>query len=175
MGNELGIVGGLFPRAEPPDWADIPMRTEPEDPVMPFTVEKVQRAAARLPSGKSPGTSGVINEVISAVAQHNPASLLGVLNECLTHQKFPDAWKRGRILLLYKGSPRPKMEPSSYRPISLLDGAGKVLERLLLNRIDEQVSTGFSRNQFGFRKGMGTLEAVEAMLRGATEAARGVV
>lgn len=55
-----------------------------------------------------------------------------------------------------------------------MDGAGKILERLILNRIAEQVASGLVVNQFGFRQGKGTFEAIEEMLRIAAEAAKGV-
>lgn len=64
-------------------------------------------------------------------------------------------------------------EPSLYRHISLLDSTGKILERMILNRIKSQVAVGLTTNQYGFRPGSGTMEAIEAVLGVAAKAARG--
>lgn len=53
-------------------------------------------------------------------------------------------------------------EPSSYCPICLIDHLGKVLERLILNRLQDAVerSGGLSSRQFGFRRGKSTIDAL---------------
>lgn len=107
---------------------------------MPFTRDELMKAAARLPSGKSPGPDRVTNEVLSAVARWNPASLLRAFNQCMEEGTFPAKWKRARVLLLHKGGSKPVDEPSSFRSFSLLDGAGKIMERLILNPIAKLVA-----------------------------------
>lgn len=97
------------------------------------------------------------------------------LNKCLEKEKFLSSWKRARITLLRKERSKPVDEPSSYRPIFLLDGTGKLLERMIFNRIADQVTRGLAPNQFGFRQEMGTVEAKQEMLEVATSATAGVV
>lgn len=70
---------------------------------------------------------------VEGVINWNPAPLLKTLNKCLEEKVFPTAWKWARILLLHKGRSKPVDEPGSFRPISLLDGAGKLLERIIKN------------------------------------------
>lgn len=74
-----------------------------------------------------------------------------------------------------KGFLKPVNEPGSYRSISLLDGAGKLLERLVLNRMMDRVTERLTSNQYGFCLGKGTTDAIEAVLRVVDDAARGVV
>ena len=52
-------------------------------------------------------------------------------------------------------------EASTFRPISLLDTGGKVLEKLLINRINHHVySPGhINENQYGFRPQKSTIDA----------------
>lgn len=59
----------------------------------------------------------------------------------------------------------------------MLDGAGKLLEKLIFNRINGHLDrgAGLAPNQFGFRSGRGTLEAVEAVIRVDESAVRGVI
>lgn len=76
---------------------------------------------------------------------------------------------------MYKRFSKLVEEPSSYRPISFLDGARKLLERLLLNRIMEKIGNCLPSNQFGFRYGRGILKAVEKVFRIGAKVAKRVV
>ena len=61
-------------------------------------------------------------------------------------------WKKQRLVLLRKGN-KPLEDDSSYRPICLLDTMGKLLEELILKRLQAYLvgENGLSENQFGFR------------------------
>lgn len=79
---------------------------------------------------------------------------------CLREGCFPHIWKTARLVLLQKEG-RPLNSPSAYRPICLLDDAGKMLE--LAARIKRHLtSTGPDRadSQFGFRAGRSTVDAI---------------
>lgn len=58
--------------------------------------------------------------------------------------------------------------------LSLLDGMGKQMERLVLNRMSAMVSATLSPNQFGFPTGKGTLDGIQATLRAMAGTVRGV-
>lgn len=53
-------------------------------------------------------------------------------------------------------------DPVKYRPICIIDAAGKFLERLINDRISKEMQEKnmLHRNQFGFRKGLSTLNAI---------------
>ena len=57
------------------------------------------------------------------------------------------------IISIIKPEQEGSVEVSKFRPISLLDIGGKVLEKILINRINHHVfSRGYmNENQFGFR------------------------
>ena len=80
-------------------------------------------------------------------------------------------WKEQRLLLLRKGN-KPLGVASSYRPICLLDTTGKLLEELILQRLQALLvgENGLSKNQFGFRKGRSTVDAIQAVVNSATNA-----
>lgn len=149
-GREMTIVDGLFPSRIPPDWSTLPLWTNVECELAPFTLEESASAVTRLSAGKDPGPDGVVNEVLTAVARLNPAPLLRTLNACLKNATFLSDWNRARIILLHKGPSKPVTVPSSFRPISLLDGMGKLLERMLLNRLASVIAGALAPNQFGF-------------------------
>lgn len=64
--------------------------------------------------------------------------------------------------------------PSSYRPICLLDTLGKLLKRVILNRVAKctESENGLSERQFGFRKGKSTVDAIRTVLERAEKASK---
>ena len=76
-----------------------------------------------------------------------------------------------KLLLLQKGN-KSLEDPSLFRPICLLDIEGKLFEQLLLARLKSELTrTGdLSPNQFGFRKGKQTVNAINKLLKIAKEA-----
>lgn len=91
-----------------------------------------------------------------------PELLLESFNTCLRDGVFYSRWKRQKLVLLRKGN-KPLDDPSSYRPICLLDSTGKLFERLLLRRLEIHVESqgGLSERQYGFRKGISTIDAIK--------------
>ncbi|CAB3235600.1 unnamed protein product [Arctia plantaginis] len=90
----------------------------------------------------------------------------------LASGRFPERWKCGKLVLLQKPG-RPAESVAAYRPIVLLDEAGKLFERVLSARIVRhlcEVGPDLSDAQFGFRAGRSTIDAV-MRLRAVTEEA----
>ncbi|CAB0038178.1 unnamed protein product [Trichogramma brassicae] len=78
---------------------------------------------------------------------------------------FPARWKRQRLVLMLKPG-KPAFEPSSYRPLCMLDTAGKLLERIIADRLEAftEGPAGLADSQFGFRKGRSTIDAIQKVL-----------
>ena len=57
-------------------------------------------------------------------------------------------------------------EPSSYRPIYLLDTAGKILEKIVGDRIGvfSEGDRGLSDKQYGFRKYRSAVDAIDKLI-----------
>ena len=68
--------------------------------------------------------------------------------------------KKTKIIPVAKQGKEGSDEVNKFRPISLLDSGGKVLEKLLINHINHHVySRGYmSDNQFGFRPQKSTVD-----------------
>ena len=100
--------------------------------------------------------------------------LLEAFDSCLREGRFFADWKKQRFVLLRKGN-KPLGVASSYRPICLLDTMGKLLEELILQRLQALLvgENGLSENQFGFRNGRYTLDAIQAVVNIATNARKG--
>jgi len=69
--------------------------------------------------------------------------------------------EKALIIPITKPGKKESEEASKFRPISLLDAGGNVLEKLLINRINHHVySRGhLNENQFGFRPQKSTTDA----------------
>lgn len=111
----------------------------------------------------APGPDGVHGRVWSAALRHGLASrFCELLTECLKAGDFPNKWKVGRLVLLRKGG-KPADSPSAYRPIVLLDEAGKLFERIIAGRIQRHLESegpNLSDMQYGFRKCRSTVDAI---------------
>lgn len=79
--------------------------------------------------------------------------------------------RRGTPVLLYKGGGKPPADPSSFRPITLIDSVAKLFERVILRRLEGELGEtgGLTIKQYGFRKGVGAVDAVNRVLEIAGE------
>ena len=72
----------------------------------------------------------------------------------MAHQYIPQAISEVAISPLIKSSLKDPCSSANYRPISLSTAASKILEHVILNRIETYIET--SEHQFGFKKEHGT-------------------
>ncbi|CAB0039071.1 unnamed protein product [Trichogramma brassicae] len=70
---------------------------------------------------------------------------------------------------------KPPDEPSSYRPLCMLDTMGKILEKIICDRLEAFTERpgGLSERQYGFRKGRSTIDAIEDVISTARNAIAG--
>ncbi|CAB0039101.1 unnamed protein product [Trichogramma brassicae] len=131
-------------------------------------------ACRRIKDHTAPGPDGVPNAAIKIAFATHPDIFLQVNTACLRTGVFPVCWKRQRLVLLPKPG-KPPEEPSSYRPLCMLDTAGKILERLICDRLEAITESpgGLSDNQYGFRKERSTINAIENVIATAREAIAG--
>lgn len=144
------MVEGLFP-TQPGNLTREAKECAGEIPL--FCEDELVQAAGSLRNGKAPGPDGVPVEAIKVVAHSCPQLLLRMYNDCLREGVYPKIWKAQRLVLISKGKGDLTL-PSAYRPLCLLDTAGKLFEKLLQPRLLASVEDagGLSPNQHGFRK-----------------------
>ena len=132
-------------------------------------LEELKRAGGRLKTNTAPVIDGVPNEILKEVIGAYPEILLEAFNSCLREGRFFIDKKKQRLLLLRKDNKR-LGDASSYRPICLLDTIGKLLQEMNLQRLQSHMvgENGLSENQFGFRKGRSTVDAIQAVVDIAT-------
>ena len=89
---------------------------------------EVCKAIAELKVSKAPGPNGVPNRALRNLPRKAITFLTKVFNAVLKWQHYPAVWKHARVISLRKPGKDPTL-PSSYRPISLLDTVGKLIEK----------------------------------------------
>ena len=99
-------------------------------PVIPNDILK---EIEKLQIKKSAGPDNLPNKIIKS-SKYNLIEPLTILyNSIFTHAKYPDKWKLAKVIALHKkGS---FSLPENYRPISLLDCFGKILERMIYKQM----------------------------------------
>jgi len=155
------IVEVLFPREAVVTW---PQSTENQ--VFPeVSCEEIRELSYKIPRGKAPGPDGVPDLIIKEIATNQPEILRKVYNICLRDDVFPYPWKVAKLVLLRKGD-KPLDDPSSYRPICLLNTVGKFFERIIKARIEKRLEENGNINdrQYGFRKGRSTVDAIKRVM-----------
>lgn len=163
------IVTALFPQQHSLDYQLTPGELDDTPPV---TEEELLEACNRVGNNKAPGLDGIPNIALKTIIKAVPTLFLDAYNACLKEGTFPRKWKQQRLVLLPKGK-KPPEEPSSYRPLCMLDTAGKIFERIIHQRIDAVVDPLLADNQYGFRKGRSTLDAINLVVNTAKEAIAG--
>lgn len=151
------IVKALFPSHPKRAVTDFGQTLE----FLPFSEEELKAAVLSMKSRKAPGPDGIPSEVLKIAFQQSKDLLLDMYNSCLSTGVFSSRWKIARLVLIGKGKGDPAL-PSSYRPLCMLDTAGKVLEKLIKSRLKTaiQAAGDLSPKQYGFRVGMSTIDAI---------------
>jgi hypothetical protein len=80
---------------------------------------------------KVPGGDGIPNEVWKVAVTTLPKYLTAIYNGCLKEGVFPNRWKKYQIIPVVKQGKEVSDDVSKFRPISLLDSGGKVLEKFI--------------------------------------------
>uniref|UniRef100_A0ABD2X242 Reverse transcriptase domain-containing protein n=1 Tax=Trichogramma kaykai TaxID=54128 RepID=A0ABD2X242_9HYME len=167
-----GAVAALFPLVPSGPALQLPRRAGELVPAV--TLEELKGAQSRIRERSAPGPDGVPNVALKLAIAASPDVFRRVYMTCLETGVFPSGWKRQRLVLLPKPS-KPPDEPSSYRPLCMLDTAGKILERIICGRLEAFTERpgGLSERQYGFRKGRSTIDAIEDVISTARRAIAG--
>jgi hypothetical protein len=84
--------------------------------------------------GKAPSPNGIPNRALKHLPKRAVSLVFHIFNAVLRTYHFPPVWKHARVISILKPSKDPA-QPTSYRSISLLDGFGKLFEKILLTTI----------------------------------------
>ena len=119
-------------------------------PVHPDTVHWIIK---NLKNSKASGWDNIDTYIIKLIGQEIVPALTHIVNTSITTAVFPASYKTSKIIPLLKNSQLDKLDPSSFRPVSLLPVASKILERVVFLQVVEYLDTNglLHPNHHGFR------------------------
>lgn len=129
-----------------------------------FSQEEVGRVILSQNDKKAPGEDAITANIVKAVYDTMPSVITSFYNLCLRIGCFPKCFKTSIVRVI----PKPggdRTTPKEWRPISLLPVMGKILEKLLIDRIMFDLSSRgkLSNKQFGFTPKRSTTDALKLL------------
>ena len=137
-----------------------------EDLPVQFTPTDTVNAIKGTKKTGSQGPDGISSQHLGHLGPHGIRYLTGIFNWSVHSNSIPNLWKRAKIVPIPKEG-KPLTLPSSYRPISLLCVPSKILERLVLDRITQDIP--LSDTQHGFRPHHSTTTLLSGIVQRARE------
>ena len=124
--------------------------------------EEVSKAIKQMTSGKAPGPDATPAEVYKMGSETIRSQLTSLFQTMWNQEHLPQELKDAAIVHIYKRKGNCK-SCDNHRGISLLSIAGKILARVLLNRLLDHLKQGhLPESQCGFRAGRGTSNMIFA-------------
>jgi hypothetical protein len=112
------------------------LAAEPLDtPEEEFTKEEILAALAKFDPMKAPGEDGWNMDILMKIFRKFPLFFTEIY-ECVRKGYFSNQRKHSSIIPIVKPGKEESTELTKYRPISLASIGGKVLEKLLIDRIN---------------------------------------
>ena len=113
---------------------------------------ELRTALAMIHTGRAAGISRVSNEMLKNLNRINLGRIHKLINLSVTSGHVPTTWKLAKLCPILKPGKDPRYV-ESYRPISLLECLGKLLERIVTTRLEDVVERNqmLPHSQAGFR------------------------
>nr|VZI48821.1 unnamed protein product [Spirometra erinaceieuropaei] len=129
---------------------------------LPSSLQETIRAVQQLSSGKAPGSDAIPAEVYKHGGPQLMDHLTALFQEIWRQGEVPQDFKDATIVHLYKCEWN-RQVCDNHRDISLLNIAGKIFARILLNRLNNYLEQGLlPESQCGFRRHRGTTDMIFA-------------
>ena len=129
----------------------------------PPTLEETQKAIKQLQAGKAPGPDGIPPEIFKEGGDAITTKLTELMQQFWEEGAVPQDFKDANIIHLYKNK-GDRASCDNHRGISLLSIAGKIMARVILNRITHHLlDEVVSESQCGFRSNRGTIDMIFAV------------
>lgn len=123
-----------------------------------ITREEIANALKLLKNGKSAGTDNLPIDLIKADTEQAIDMLHKLLNKIWANEELPQEWKEGLIIKIPKKGDLSNCK--NWRAITLLSASSKVLTKILLERMKEELDKKLRSNQAGFRAKHSTIDHI---------------
>jgi hypothetical protein len=93
--------------------------------------KRTSEAIKGLNNTKALGTDGIPTSVLKKGVEVLAGPISHLVNRSLAKGRVPAAFKIGLVHPIHKGKGKPREDPGSYRPVSILPAMSKVLETIV--------------------------------------------
>ena len=139
-----------FPSPDKPTLT-LPGQRSPKRPFYKVTNDKVSNALKHTSNKSALGPSGINYKLVKWAFGAHPDFILDIYNTALRWGHHP--WTSATVVIIPKPNKMDYSEAKAYRPVSLLECFGKVLEKVVANRLtsDSNLHDILPPSQFGSR------------------------
>lgn len=144
-----------------------PMAAPPSPPSAPITPDEVWEALRHTSNTSAPGISGIGYMAVKWVHSSFALEMTQLFNTCLKLGHHPRPWRAAKVVMLRKPNKPDASNPRAYRPITLEETFGKLLEKVIARRLNYHANEGqaLPSNQFGTRSLSGVTDASQSLLQ----------
>ena len=123
-------------------------------------VSEVTKYIKEIDTSKSSCIDGISSTTLKDAMMAVPDRITYLFNESIVTGRVPELWKVGTIVPLQKDGDR--NDVSNLRPVTLLPIIGKLLEKIINNRLMNYLESNniLEKKQGGFRAGHSTIDTV---------------
>jgi hypothetical protein len=128
--------------------------------------ELIEPLLCKVSSRSAPGQSGHSWSIIKWTWEADPTRVTNLLSECLKAGHHPKQWREAVVCVIPKPNRADYTLAKNFRPISLLECLGKLLEKIVAKLIYRDMSKHalVPTTQFGGRNASSTLDAGLALV-----------
>ena len=118
----------------------------------------MEAALQSLKKGKSAGVDNIPAELVQAGGEDVITALTTICDKIWHTGECPTSWTQSLVITLPKKGNLQQCQ--NYRTISLISHPGKVMLKIILNRLKLQAEKIIAEEQAGFRTGRSTTEQI---------------
>jgi endonuclease/exonuclease/phosphatase (EEP) superfamily protein YafD len=147
------------PTSHPPSECIVPPEEIPWEPI---TEQEITKTLQRMKKRTAPGEDGIPTLVRFQIWPYISSIVTSIFTASIDLGHYPQRWKAAKIVVLRKPGKSDYTSPSAYRPISLLNTLGKLLEAVVARRLSYYAEKRklLPDTQFGGRPGRTTEQAL---------------
>ena len=137
----------------------------PERAWPPISIDEIAEAIKGTNNKSAPGPSGINYKILKWAFDACPEVFVHVFNLSLSNSIHP--WKHATVVPVPKPNKPDYSVPKAYRPVSLMECTGKLLEKVIAKRITNDIALYpdiLPSNQFGSRPQHNTTDAALALV-----------